>query len=846
MRDIQHAIDFIPASVIPNKPAYRMNPQEYAELQRQVKELMEKRLVKESVSPCAVLVQLVPKKDGTWRMCVDSRAVNKITIKYRFPIPRLDDMLDQLHGATVFSKIDLRSGYHQIRMRPGDEWKTAFKTRGGLYEWMVMPFGLSNASSTFMRLMNQVFRLFIGKFVVVYFDDILVYSKNEQKHLDHLRQVFEVLKEQKLYANLKKCSFLTTSVTFLGYIITAQGIKMDPNKIDAIVNWPTPTSLHEVRSFHGLSSFYRRFIKNFSSIVAPITDSFKGDKFSWSGKAQQSFEELKRKLTETSVLALPNFDLMFEVDCDASNVGIGAMLSQEGQPIAFFSEKLNDTKLRYSTYDKEFYAIVRALEHWSHYLLSKEFILHSDHEALKHLNSQQKISHQHATWSEFLQAYPFLLKYKSRVQNRVADALSRRHALLTSLQMKVTGFEVIKELYEDDPDFSNIWQATSNQAFQQYHRQQDYLFKGNRLCVPRCSLQDLIIWEAHNGGLAGHFGRDKTLALVKESFYWPKLEQNVIHHIQRCKVCHQAKTINRNTGLYLPLPIPTSPWEDVSMDFVLGLPQTQRSKDSIMVVVDRFSKMAHFIACQKTNDASLIVELYFREIVRLHGVPKTITSDRDVKFMSHFWRTLWRKMGTQLQFSSASHPQTDGQTEAINKILGNLLRSFVGKNLRQWDLVLAQAEFAYNNSSNQATGKCPFEVVYGVRPFSPLDLAPLPTSRQFSADVEQRAKEIKKLHEEVREKLQRQTIRANGPFQIVEKINDNAYKIKLPGLANLSDDPGNRIHRSEILNLAKIGVSVSAPTPPTEKPSSPTQVPCPDSISGFGELVGTLNLYFKN
>ncbi|GKV53725.1 hypothetical protein SLEP1_g60242, partial [Rubroshorea leprosula] len=530
MRDIQHAIDFIRGSIIPNKPAYQMNPQEYAELQPQVKELMEKGLVKESVSPCAMPVLLIPKKDGTWRMCVDSRAVNKITIKYRFLIPRLNDMLDQLHGATVFSKIDLRSGYHQIRMRPDDEWKTAFKTRDGF--------------------------------------------KNEQEHLDHLQQVFEVLRKQKLYANLKKCSFLTTSVTFLGYIITAQGIKMDPSKIDVIVNWPTPTSMHDVRSFHGLASFYRRFIKNFSSIVAPITDSLKGDKFSWSGKAQQSFEELKRKLTETSILALPNFNLMFEVDCDASNVGIGAVLSQEGRPIAFFNEKLNDTKLRYSTYDKEFYAIV-----------------------LKHLNSQQKISRRHAAWSEFLQAYPFLLKYKSGVQNRVADALSRQHALLTSLQMKVTGFEVIKELYEDDHDFSNIWQATSNQAFQQYHRQQDYLFKGNRLCVPRCSLRDSIIWEVHNGGLAGHFGRDKTLALVKESFYWPKLEQNVIRHIQRCKVCHRAKTINQNTGLYLPLPIPTSPWEDVSMDFVLGLPQTQRSKDSIMVVVDRFSKMAHFIAC---------------------------------------------------------------------------------------------------------------------------------------------------------------------------------------------------------------------------------------------------------
>ncbi|GKV33121.1 hypothetical protein SLEP1_g41662 [Rubroshorea leprosula] len=264
--------------------------------------------------------------------------------------------------------------------------------------------------------------------------------------------------------------------------------------------------------------------------------------------------------------------------------------------------------------------------------------------------------------------------------------------------MKVTGFEVIKELYEDDPDFSNIWQATSNQAFQQYHCQQDYLFKGNRLCVPRCLLRDSIVWEAHNGGLASHFGRDKTLALVKESFYWTKLEQNAIRHIQRCKVCHQAKTINQNIGLYLPLPIPTSPWEDVSMDFVHGLPQTQQSKDSIMVVVDKFSKMVHFIACQKTNDASLIAELYFREIVRLHGVPKTITSDRDLTYL-----LTMRIMSIELKLEDEFSP---------------------------------------------TRGEC-----------------------------------TKKVHQDC--------------------------------LANLSGESGNRIHRSGILNLAKIGVSVSAPMPPT-------------------------------
>ncbi|GKB65049.1 putative nucleotidyltransferase, ribonuclease H [Tanacetum coccineum] len=260
MRTIQHCLDLVPGATLPNKPAYQMNPTENAELQRQVDELLRKIVVRESMSPCAIPILLIPKKDGSFGMCVDSRAVNKITIKYRFPIPRLDDMLDQLHGASIFSKIDLRSGYHQIRIRPGDEWKTAFKIRDGLYEWLVMPFGLSNAPSTFMRLMNLVFKPFISRFIVVYFDDILVFSKGQTEHLEHLVKIFEVLAQQQLYVNLKKCEFMTHSLVFLGYIILKDGIHVDSNKVDAIMSWPTPASIHEIHSFHGLASFYRRFI----------------------------------------------------------------------------------------------------------------------------------------------------------------------------------------------------------------------------------------------------------------------------------------------------------------------------------------------------------------------------------------------------------------------------------------------------------------------------------------------------------------------------------------------------------------------------------------------------------
>uniref|UniRef100_A0A2N9HB58 Reverse transcriptase domain-containing protein n=1 Tax=Fagus sylvatica TaxID=28930 RepID=A0A2N9HB58_FAGSY len=345
IRGIEHQIDFVPGATIPNRPAYRSNPEETKELQRQVEELLAKGHVRESMSPCAVPVLLVPKKDGTWRMCVDCRAINNITVKYRHPIPRLDDMLDELHGSCIFTKIDLKSGYHQIRMKEGDEWKTAFKTKYGLYEWLVMPFGLTNAPSTFMRLMNHALRAFLGRFVVVYFDDILVYSKSLDEHIDHLHCVLTVLRKEKLYANLKKCSFCLDKVVFLGFVVGAKGIAVDEEKVKAIKEWPTPKSITEI-------------------------------------------------------------------ECDASGIGIGAVLMQEKQPIAYFSEKLNGAALNYPTYDKELYALVRALETWQHYLWPKEFVIHTDHESLKHLKGQGKLNRRHAQWMEFIETFPYVIKYK--------------------------------------------------------------------------------------------------------------------------------------------------------------------------------------------------------------------------------------------------------------------------------------------------------------------------------------------------------------------------------------------------------------------------------------------------
>ncbi|KAL1189304.1 RNA-directed DNA polymerase-like protein [Cardamine amara subsp. amara] len=291
IRGIEHQIDFVPGSFLPNRPAYRTNPVETKELQKQISKLMEKGHIRESVSPCAVPVLLVPKKDGSWRMCVDCRAINNITVKYRHPIPRLDDMLDELHGSSIFSKIDLKSGYHQIRMKEGGEWKTVFKTKHGLYEWLVMPFGLTNASSTFMRLMNHVLRAYIGLFVVVYFDDILIYSRSLDEHTEHVKMVLDTLRKETLFANFKKCTFCTDNVVFLGFVVSADGIKVDEAKVKAIKEWPSPKTVGEVRSFHGLDGFYRRFVRNFSTIAAPLTEVIKKDVgFKWEEAQETMFQ----------------------------------------------------------------------------------------------------------------------------------------------------------------------------------------------------------------------------------------------------------------------------------------------------------------------------------------------------------------------------------------------------------------------------------------------------------------------------------------------------------------------------------------------------------------------------
>ena len=335
-RDIEFAIDLLPGTAPISKRPYRMSVEQLKELKQQLEELSAKQFIRPSSSPWGAPVIFVPKKDGTQRMCVDYRALNEVTVKNKYPLPRIEDLFDQMRGAKVFSKIDLRSGYHQMKIRPSDIPKTAFTSRYGLFEYTVMSFGLTNAPAYFMYLMNKVFMEYLDKFVVVFIDDIMIYSKSEEEHEEHLRLVLQKLREHQLYAKFSKCEFWIKEVSFLGHIISDGGISVDPGKVRDVLKWNPPQTVTEIRSFLGLAGYYRRFIEGFSKIVKPLTTLLeKGREFKWTEACQASFEELKKRLTTAPVLVMPDLHKGFDIYCDASRQGLGCVLMQEGHRLCF-------------------------------------------------------------------------------------------------------------------------------------------------------------------------------------------------------------------------------------------------------------------------------------------------------------------------------------------------------------------------------------------------------------------------------------------------------------------------------------------------------------------------------
>ncbi|GJP36383.1 hypothetical protein CLOM_g20895, partial [Closterium sp. NIES-68] len=548
------------------------------------------------------------------------RALNKQTIKNKYPIPRINDLLDQLRGATVFSKLDLWSGYWQIRMADDSVHKTALRTRYGSYEYLVMPFGLTNAPATFQAEMNHILRPLSDECVVVYLDDILIYSRDMKQHVEHLRRVFEILRRERFYVKLSKSDFALEKVQFLGHIVSAQGVHVDPKKIEAVRTWKTPENVKELQQFLDFANYYNRFVPQYAKIAVPLTNLLKKNTpYKWEPKHQEAVEQLKQALASAPVLILPDPERDYVIEADAIDQAVGAVLTQDQgnglQPIAYLSKKLHGAELNYPIHDKEALAIIIAFKMWRFYLEGRKTTVYTDHCSLKYLKTQPSLSWRQVRWIDFLETlFHYDIVYKPGHKNK-ANALSRP-AYVAAIQVEGMN-PLLKGLfthgYTIDPEIP----LAKKRHLLQWDNDIAYRKGSTKIWIPNYPpLRQLLLEEYHDVLYAGHFGSNKTLTGIVKYYYWPHMADDIQKFVTSCTTCQRMKSSKqKKAGLLQPLPVPEQPWQVVSLDFITGLTTTTSGHDAILVVIDKFSKMGHFMPTHTTARTEETAQLFARYII---------------------------------------------------------------------------------------------------------------------------------------------------------------------------------------------------------------------------------------
>ena len=706
---------------------------------------LEKKFIRPSKSHIAHGVLFAPKKDGGLRPCIDYRKLNAITKKNRYPLPRIDELQDRLLGAKWFTAIDIRDAYYRIRMKEGEEWKTAFRTRWGLYEYQVMPFGLTNAPASFQELINNTLREYLDDFALAYLDDVLIFSKTKEEHVQHVRKVLTKLREKDLPVKLSKCEFHKHSISFLGYTVSENGLGPDPNKVSAIDQWPEPKNVKDVQAVLGILNYYRKFIEGFSAIAQPLTALTRKDvTFAWGIECREALKELKRRMTTAPILALFDPEKEATLETDSSDYAIGACLTQKGKdgkprPIAYFSRKMTAPELNYDIHDKELLAVVESFKEWRVYLEGTKYPVQvfTDHKNLLYWTTTKQLNRRQVRWAETLASYDFRINHVRGTENGRADALSRRpdHEIGT----KPTPASILKVsgnfLTYRPPEIATL--AEMSIAYTE--DQKRHIIKIN-----------------HDDKTAGHPGIDKTLELITREHLWPSMRKDIKEYIKKCDTCAKAKHSRHKPYGYLQtIAPPEEAWSTVALDFIVKLPPSKEpltgiSYDSILVVVDKLTKYVHLEPFQEAATAEELAYIFVKRIVAQHGTPSQIISDRDKLFTSQFWQSLMDLLGTKHKLSTSYHPQTDGQTERTNQTIEQYLRCYLNYEQNNWVKLLPLAQFAFNNNAS-ITGISPFYANYGKHPNVDKDARGLkPIAERASITVDK----LKELHKKMSEDLE--------------------------------------------------------------------------------------------
>lgn len=671
----------------------------------------------------------VPKKNGKVRVCLDARKLNECTKKFSYNSRNTNEILSRLKGSKYLSTLDLSDAYYQIKIAEDCRDFTSFKVgTKGTFRYVRMAMGLCNSASTWCELIDRVIGCDLEPECFSYIDDFIIATDTFERHLEVIEIVLSRLNAANLTISAEKSFFCKESLDFLGYKITPEGIKVNEDKITSIVNLPRPTTVRKIRQFIGMVGWHDAFIKHYSTLLAPITDLLRNTKDAhakpkWTAEAIKSFSDIKDALISAPVLALPDYSLPFDIHTDASNVGIGAMLTQcqnnKHRVIAYYSAKLTPTQQRYMTTEKECLAVIMAVEKFKIYVQGVHFTVYTDHASLLWLNRFKDSNGRLVRWALRLQQYDFTLKHRKGKEMQVPDTLSRMFEVETidvdtfSSTTDKTYFDLIDKCLNNHVD-AQSFEIRNDRLYRKYTKNGNRQY---RLYVPTDRI-NCVLTECHDEPTAAHGGFFKTRHRARQFYYWPKMDDDIRTHVKNCRTCKECKGVNYNLTTPMGKRRPADqPWSIVALDFIGPLPRSKAGNKYILTIIDCFSKYTLIHPCREAT-ATKLIETIENKVFLAFGVPAKIICDNGTQFRSKAFADLCKAYGAELWFTPAYYPRAN-PSEAQNKVIGTAIRCYIQADKhKEWDANITKIQCALNTNVHTATNESPHSILYG-RPYAP-------------------------------------------------------------------------------------------------------------------------------